>query len=199
VARITGVFKPADYPGNPDEATKKDLAELFAYVLPGQANPEFGDMLAGYAMMAQNPRLLMHVVKFHDYIVREMPWAQRRDLRELAIQAVNLHYKCDFCFQAHLSVADAVGIGADLQAAIPYWRTTTLFNDEQRLVVEYTLAVVAGDVPDELFAKVVAHFGEKETVEFTVAVTHWALWAMVLNAFKPVAKFGRLKPPTQVS
>jgi alkylhydroperoxidase family enzyme len=73
----------------------------------------------------------------------------------------------------------------ELLAAIPYWRTTSLFNTEQRLVIEYTNAVVAGDVPAELFARVVAQYGEKGAVEFTTAIAWWSFWAMFLNATRP--------------
>jgi alkylhydroperoxidase family enzyme len=191
VSRLTGVFKASEYPGTPDEATQKDLKALFEYMFPGKPDAEFGDMFAAFAMMALNPRLTLIVAQFHDYVAREMPWSHRRDLRELTIQTINLHYKCDFCFQAHLDLAEAVGIGAHLQAAIPYWQTTTLFDDEQKLVIEYTFAVLTADVSDELFARVVKRFGEKGAAEFTVAITHWAMWAMVLNAFRPEVKFGR--------
>jgi len=35
-------------------------------------------------------------------------------------------------------------------------------------IIEYTLACVSGDVPEELFARVVAQYGEKGAVEFTI-------------------------------
>jgi len=45
MARVTGVYKPADYPGVPDEATAEDLQELFAQMFPGQTDPQFDDAL----------------------------------------------------------------------------------------------------------------------------------------------------------
>ena len=108
-ARVKAVFKQSDYPGVPDDATQKDLAVLFEHLFPGppdsKREPNFG-----YAILAQNPRLALHISKTADYIVREMPWSQRRDLRELVIQTLNIHYKCDFSFQAHLPLAKATGI-----------------------------------------------------------------------------------------
>jgi alkylhydroperoxidase family enzyme len=188
------VFKPSDYPGTPDEATKKDLDALFAHMFPGSAKPEMAAPHYGYALFAQNPRLALHIAHLADYIVREMPWSQRRDLRELAIQALNLHFKCDFSFLAHLPIAQTAGISLEQQAAMPYWRTANVFNDEQRLVIEYTMAVVAGDVPGELFSRVVAQYGEKGTIEFTTTIGWWSFWAMFLNAIRPEFTSERAQP-----
>jgi hypothetical protein len=86
MARVTEVYKPTDYPGNPDEATKKDLAELFAFLFPNVENPEIDRPHAGVAIAALNPKLALTLSKASGYIAREMPWCQRHDLRVLAIQ-----------------------------------------------------------------------------------------------------------------
>jgi alkylhydroperoxidase family enzyme len=185
MARVKAVYKPGDFPGTPDEATQKDLNAFFELMLPGQPNPEFDAAHAGWAVMAQNPRLALHMAPLTVYVARDMPWCLRRDLRELLIQTVNFHFKCEASFRARFPHAATAGISAELQAAIPYWKTSTLFSDEQRMVIEYTLAAIAGDVPDELFQRVVRRFGEKETIEFTVAVAHWSFWAILLNATRP--------------
>ncbi|MGO9934736.1 MAG: carboxymuconolactone decarboxylase family protein [Steroidobacteraceae bacterium] len=185
MARVTGVYKPTDYPGVPDAATTGDLKEFFELMFPGGAKPEFDAGHSGWAVMAQNPRLAIHMARLTTYIARDMPWCKRRDLRELLIQTVNLHFKCESSFRARFPHAVAAGISSELQAAIPYWRTTSLFSAEQRLTIEYTFAAAAGDVPDELFQSVVKKFGEKEAIEFTIAVAHWSFWAILLNATRP--------------
>lgn len=185
MARAKAVFKPSDYPGTPDEATKRDLQEFFDFLFPGSENPEIDESHSAFAITAQNPRLALNLAKLTYYFAREVPWCQRRDLRELATQVLNLHYNCESSFRAHLASAKAAGIDAELLAAIPYWRTTPLFDEEQRLVIEYTYAVVSGNVPDELFSRVVDKYGEKGTIEFTTAVAWWAFWAMILNATRP--------------
>ncbi len=75
-----------------------------------------------------------------------------------------------------------------LLSAIPFWRTSTMFDDEQRLVIEYADAVSIGDVSDELFARVVAVYGEQGTVEFTALVSWWAFWARILTTVRPSFK-----------
>jgi alkylhydroperoxidase family enzyme len=198
-ARITPVFKPSDYPGPVDEQTRKDLADLFEQLFPGLPDPK-PEPHFGFALFARSPRLCMAILGLFDYIVRQMPWAQNREQRELAVQALNLHFKCDFSFQAHLVYAEAHGISLEKQAAIPFWRTSTIFNDEEKLIIEYTLATVKGEVSDELFARVVRQYGETGAIEFTTAIAWWSLWAMVLNATAPEFSFENARPlPTDKS
>ena len=185
MSRITAVYSPVDHPGQQDSQTAEALGELFGYLFPDNPDPKIDRAHAGIAIAAQNPKLALHLAKLSRFIALELPWCQRTDLRELAIQTLNLHFKCDFAFQARWPHAQAAGIGPELQAAIPFFETTTLFNDEQRLVIEYTRAVVSGDVPAALFARVVERYGEQGAVEFTTAVGWWSFWAMLLNAVRP--------------
>ena len=191
MARVQYIFSPDEYPGDPDPAIKQGLAALFDHLFPGEQK---GQPHAGYAVLAHSPHLALSIARMTDCVLGEIEWTQRRDLRELAVQALNLHYRCDFSFQAHLQLAQLSGITLEQQAAIPYWRTSELFDDEQRLVIAYTLATVSGDVPAELFQQVVDRYGQKGAVEFTVTVAWWALWAMLLNATRPEFSPERSQP-----
>ncbi len=198
MARVKQVFKPADFPGSPDEGTRRALSELFEHMFPGQPDAEIPGNHAGFATVARDPRLALCLIELSDYIVREMPWtSQRRDLRELAIQALNLHFKCDYSFQSHIRPAQGLGVTVEQQALLPFWRTANAFNDEQRLAIEYALAVVAGDVPDELFARVVATYGEQAAIECTVGIAWWSFWAMIINATRTDFDYGYGKPAAQ--
>jgi alkylhydroperoxidase family enzyme len=195
MARVKLVFKPSDFPGTPDEATKNALGELFGHMFPGQTNPEIPGKSSAFATVARDPRLALRLIKLSDYILREMPWtSQRQAQKQLAIQTLNWHFKCDFSFQSHIRPAQALGITIEQQALLPFWRTANVFDEEQRLVIEYTLAVCAGDVPDELFARVVKQYGEMEAIEFTVGVAWWSFWAMLINATRTDFDFGYGKP-----
>jgi alkylhydroperoxidase family enzyme len=164
-------------------------------MFPGQANPEIPGKSGAFGLVARDPRLALHLLKVSDYILREMPWtSQRQDVKQLAIQTLNLHFKCDFSFQSHIRPAEAAGISVEQQALIPFWRTANVFNDEQRLVIEYTFAVCAGVVPDELFARVVAQYGEQGAVDVSVAIAWWSFWAMIINATGTDFDFGFGKP-----
>jgi len=185
MARVTAVYKPSQYPGTPSDETRKDLAELFQHLLPRASDPQIDERHAGLAIAAQNPKLALGLAKFTRFMAGELPWCRRQDLRELAIQTVNLHLKSDYSFNSRIPNAVASGIGADLQAALPEWRSSTLFTEEQRLIIEYSNAVVAGAVTDELFSRVVDAYGEKEAIECTALVAFWSFWAMFIKATHP--------------
>ncbi|MET0270705.1 MAG: carboxymuconolactone decarboxylase family protein, partial [Sphingomonas sp.] len=65
------------------------------------------------------------------------------------------------------------------------WRTSDLFDAEQRLVIGYAAAVLAADVPDALSAAVKAAYGETGLAELTTIVAVWAAWAMIIEAMRP--------------
>jgi alkylhydroperoxidase family enzyme len=182
VTRVAGVYKQSDYPGAPDEAVRQDLAALFNYLFPEAPESRIDRSHAGLAVAALNPNLAMTLAKVTRFIAGELPWCDRLDLRELAIQAVNLHFRCDYSYAARIPAAEAAGIGAALLRALPAWKTSALFDDERRLVVEYATAVAAGEVSDELFVRVVNAFGEKGAVEFTALAAFWSFWALFLKA-----------------
>ena len=185
MSRVTAVYKPSDYPGTPDAQTRAELAELFAHMFPGVEEPEIARDHAGVAVAALNPKLALHLSKLSGFAALQLGWSQRADLREIAIQAVNLHFKSSFSAQSRIKAWQAVGLSLEQLAALPYWRTSELFDDEQRLVIEYALAVASGDVPEPLFARVVALYGEKGAVECTAVIGIWSMWAMLLNATQP--------------
>jgi alkylhydroperoxidase family enzyme len=190
-ARVTLVTKPSAYPGAPDDKTKADLDALFKHMFPQSEDPEIPGTAAVFGVIAQNPVLALHLVKVSDYLTRENDFTVgRTDLRQLLIQTLCYHFKCDFNFTSHFKAAAAAGISLQQQALIPFWKTSNAFNDEQKLVIEYTYAVVSGDVPAELFARVVSHFGEKTAIECTVAIAWWSFWAMIANAAAPQFDFG---------
>ncbi len=183
--RVTGVFRPGDYPGEPDEATQGEVAALFAQILPGVANPGFDDDHAGMAVAALSPKLALGLAGLSRRIALDLPWCARADLRELAVQAVNLHFGATYSFRARVAGAKAAGVSQAQLDALPAWRTSDLFDEEQRLVIDYALATVSGSVPDALFARVKARYGERGAVELTAVAAFFAFWAMFLNATAP--------------
>jgi alkylhydroperoxidase family enzyme len=191
MARVGYILDPQDHPAAQDGPTRAHLAAFFEHLFPAGQK---GQPHAGYAILAHSPQLALGIARLSDTIIYDVEWTKRRDLRELANQTLNLHFKCDFSFRAHLGIAQAAGVSLEQQAAIPYWRTSSLFNDEERLVIEYTEACVRGDVPEELFARVAQRFGDRGAVEFTVAVAWWSFWAMILNATGAVFEPERALP-----
>ena len=182
MARVRPVFTPADCPGNADAATREGLAEFFEQLFPGNPDPRINEGHTGLALAAHSPRFAGSLSRLTRSAVLEMKWSERRDLAELAVQAVNLHFRSSFSFETRMANAEATGLGMDRLAALPYWRTSSLFDEEQRLVLEYVEAVVTGEVADALFERVRSRYGEQGTVELTALVGTFSLWAMLINA-----------------
>ena len=191
MARIKPMMKPGDYPADADASTKEAVKALFDHMFPGVENPEIPGKSAAFGTVANDPKLALRLVGLSDYVVREMPFTStRRDLQQLMVQTLNWRLGCDFSFQSHLDPAAAAGISLELQALIPFWETANAFTDEQRLVIEYTVAVVDSDVPTELYDRVATHFGEQDTLALTVGIAWWSFWAMIINATKTEFDFG---------
>lgn len=186
--RVTAVRKPADYP-HPDAETQAGLDELFGALFPGNPAPEFDDAHIGMAIAALNPKMALNLARTSAVIAGQTDWCQRRDLRELAIQTVNVHFRSDYSFRSRLPACEAAGVTTEQLAMLPFWNTSSAFDGEQRLAIEYALAVVTGSVPDHLFRRVVTAWGEKGAVECTALVSYWSFWAMFLNATRPEQDF----------
>jgi alkylhydroperoxidase family enzyme len=179
--RIKPVFRPEDHPGGADA----DVKALFDYLRPGIENPEIDMGHAGIAIAALNPRVALGMAQLSRTIALETGWAKQGDLRELAFYVLNRHFNSDFSVEARAAYAEAAGLSAAQLRAVADWETSPLFSDTQRLVVEATLATVKGEMTDELFARVVAAFGDVGAMEFTALVGFWSCWAMVINAGNP--------------
>lgn len=194
------VYRADQYPGPIDPEKQQHLNTLFESMKGFAGQPEIPGASGAFAIVARDPKLANLLLQVSNYMTGECPWTTRRkDLRQLMIQTLNWFFKCDFNFQSHLSTAARDGIRAELQAAIPYWEVTTIFNEEQRLVIEYTLAACKGEVTDDLFARVSAQFGEDGALEFTNAVAWWSLWAIIAGAVRPSHDFGYSTPAASAS
>jgi 4-carboxymuconolactone decarboxylase len=180
--RVNPIFRPQDCPEGADDATRQAIAEFFEQLFPGNASPEINTGHTGLALAAHSPKFAGNLSRLTRSVVLETGWTERRDLPELAVQAVNLHFSSAFSFETRMGNAEATGLGMERLAALPCWRASTLFDEEQRLVLEYVAAVVSGDVPGELFDRVKARYGEKGAVELTALVGTFSLWAMLINA-----------------
>lgn len=181
MARVTPIRRAGQYPQGADADTRAGIDALFAGMFPGNPHGEIDRNHSGMAVAANSPRLAQMMGQMSRFVVLELGWSQRKALAELAIRTVNHCYRSRFCDEARLSAAKAAGLSDAQIAAVPDWRSD-LFNAEQKLVIEYTEAVLTGAVDDALFARMVAAFGEKDAVECTVAIGWWSMWAMLIEA-----------------
>jgi alkylhydroperoxidase family enzyme len=181
MARMRIGRRPEDCAGSP-----QDVEELFGLLFPEGAERVFRGAQLGWGVLAgHDARIATAVAQLTKMIARGRFLAARPDLRELAIQTVNMHFRCEFSHRSHLAHLSQVGLSIEAIAALPYWRTSALFSVEQKLVIAYSLALVSGDVPDHLHNEVANAFGQQGVAELALAVAHWSFWALLLNAARP--------------
>ncbi len=142
MARVKPVHKASDYTGDPAE-----VAALFGTMFPGVENPAFDANHDGMAIAALNPKMAQYLAQTSRFMALDLGWCKRADLRELAIMTVNRHFESTYSIRSREAIALAGGISADQAAALPDWRNSSLFDAEQRLVIEYAQAVMTGTVP----------------------------------------------------
>lgn len=179
--RIKPVFKPADHPGG----AEADVKALFDHLRPGDPDPEIDMGHAGIAIAALNPKVALGMAQLSRTIAAETGWAKQGDLRELAFYVLNRHFRSDFSVEARRPYWEAVGLSDAMIAAVPEWTASPLLNDTQKLVIKATLATIKAEMTDDLFARLVAAFGETGAIEFSALVGFWSCWAMVINAANP--------------
>jgi len=88
-------------------------------------------------------------------------------LRWLAIQASAMRIGCSWCTDFGYFEGMQRGVDAHKVRAVAEWRTSALFDDRERAVLEYAEAATATPVviADELMERLHLHFSDDELVE----------------------------------
>ncbi|MDE2405095.1 MAG: hypothetical protein KGM17_10560 [Sphingomonadales bacterium] len=183
-ARIQPYHRPSDCIGDPHE--RSAVADLFAHLFAGRDDPHFDGNHDGMAIAARSPALAGQLARLGGVVIGQLGWSQRVLLRELAAQAVNAQFNSRYSFESRRGIGESAGLSElQLEALASGEAPAELFDAEQRLVIDYARATAKGHVSDALFKRMVAHFGEAETVEATAVIGFFGFWAMFLNATRP--------------
>lgn len=158
-------------------------------VSPQEAGPEVAGTL-GYAreMMAQlaeratergaepiellahAPELLRGVLA-HQQAAAEANRIPTRLKHLAALKAATLT-NCEYCVDLGSQISRRAGLSDEVLLALPLYRTSPLFTELEKLVLDYAVAVTRTpvDVSNELFAKLHEHFDPAQLVELTHAI-----------------------------
>jgi AhpD family alkylhydroperoxidase len=124
-------------------------------------------MLEPLQMYAHVPRLLRGYAGLEQATAKLHALDQR--LRALAeLRAATLTH-CEYCIDLGSQVSRSWGLTDEELLALPSYRTSALFSDLDRLVLDYATGMTSTpvDVPDQLFARLRQHFDEEQLVELT--------------------------------
>jgi 4-carboxymuconolactone decarboxylase len=119
--------------------------EIYAHI-PG--------LLRGYAGLEQATAKLHHISK------------RLRALAELKAATV---VQCEYCIDIGSQISRQWGLSDEELLALPSYRSSALFSDLDKLVLDYAagLSRTPVDVPDALFTELRAHLDEAQLVELT--------------------------------
>jgi 4-carboxymuconolactone decarboxylase len=97
-------------------------------------------------------------------------------LRYLAELKAATLTQCEYCIDFGSQVARRSGLSDEQLLALPTYRTSTLFTELEKLVLDYAVGMsrTPVEVPDTLFARLRKHFDEPQLVELTyiIALEH---------------------------
>ena len=94
----------------------------------------------GFAM-AHNRKVLLTDARFELSLAR---WKKLDpQLKALAVMAVSTQIECSWCLDFGYYEAHSHGLDTTKIAAVPNWRTSDVFTDTERRVIEYSQAMTA--------------------------------------------------------
>lgn len=95
---------------------------------------------------------------------------------------------CAYCIDMHTKDARAAGETEQRIYALSAWREAPFFTDRERAALEWTEAltrVAETHVPDEIYERVSAQFGEADLVALTFAVVVINSWNRLAISLRP--------------
>jgi AhpD family alkylhydroperoxidase len=112
-----------------------------------------------------------------------------RSLLELVKTRASQINGCAFCIDMHWKDARAAGETEQRLYSLSAWREAPFYTDRERAALEWTEAVTLvaeTHVPDDVYDRVRAHFGEEELVNLTTAVVTINAWNRFAVSFRSV-------------
>lgn len=102
--------------------------------------------------------------------------------RELAICQVARRTDSAYEWHHHAHLAAQAGVPADHLASLPDWDASGLFDDQDSELLAYVDDVIAGEVDDQGFARIVERYGTEQAVELTATASFYVAVSRFLSA-----------------
>jgi len=143
---------------------------LIGRALNFYATRKYGQVMDNLLAMAHNPRVLLTDASFEMSVAR---WKKLDpQLKSLAEMATASRIECSWCLDFGYYLAHSNGLDGRKLAAVGSWRTSEIFTDVERHVLEYAEAVTATPpgVTDEMTQALRADIGDAALVELTMII-----------------------------
>ena len=122
-------------------------------------------------VLAHAPELLRGVLA-HQQAAAEANRIPTR-LKHLAQLKAATLTNCGYCIDLGSQISRRAGLSDEVLLALPFYHTSPIFTEIEKLVLDYAVAVTRTpvDVSDALFATLREHFDPAQLVELTHAIT----------------------------
>ncbi len=130
-----------------------------------------GSGLEPMEIWAHKPKLMIAMGKFNGAIRK--PGALEERIRNLCELKGAAMIGCEYCVDLGSQICRNSRFSDEELLAIPRYNSSELFNEREKVALDYTVAVMRTpvDVTDELFAKLQEHFTTEQIVELTALLT----------------------------
>jgi 4-carboxymuconolactone decarboxylase len=124
-------------------------------------------MIAPFEAYGRAPRLLFGVAMLEDATARLKRVPER--LKVLAELKAATLTQCEYCIDIGSNIAQRSGISEAQLLALPNYRDSDLFDEDEKLMLDYAVGMSSTPVAvsDELFDQLRARFDDAQLVELT--------------------------------
>jgi len=134
-------------------------------------DPQLGTGIEPLTVWAYSPKMMMAMGKFNGPMRKGKTVPQRiQNLIELKAAAM---IGCEFCMDLGSQICRNSGFTDDQLLAIPRYRASELFTEEEKAALDFTVGFMRTpvDISDEVFANAKKHFSNKQLVEIAGLLT----------------------------
>lgn len=148
----------------------EDIAQTYMYSRQGMIELTGRDVENGIEpieVYAHAPGLLQAYGNF-EYASSQLTGVDRR-IRALAELKAATMTNCEYCIDLGSQIARRWGLSDGELLALPSYKTSPLFSDVEKLVLDYAVAVsrTPVEVSDELFDSLKQRFGDSQLMQIT--------------------------------
>jgi alkylhydroperoxidase family enzyme len=161
-----------------EEKDHPELAAEIAKIKGGR-----GALINIYRLLLHSPTVCMTWFEHIGAIRWKTKLSPR--LRELAIVRIAQSAKYAYALQQHVPrIAVPDGVSLEECEALKDWRASKFFDEAERAALAYVDAMIANDVPDDVFDAVRKHYDERSIVELSVLVGTYIMHNRVFTALR---------------
>lgn len=132
-----------------------------------------------YKVAAHSPKVFLNLIRLGNSVIGRMELSPR--LREIVILRVANLADSEYEWAQHTPVALQVGVTQKQLDAIPDWKNSSEFSNEERAVLQYTDEVAQNvKVTDRTFNMLKNFFSEQLIVELTITIGYYGMLARLL-------------------